>query len=88
MKLRREARTRKAKALCSLRRALTAFNRCDDDGRVTSVLLHMQHSAEMLLKTILIQQRVKVFDPQTQTSIGFGRSGVLGPSKSPNATTG
>ena len=71
MKLRREARTLKAKAVCSLRRAVSAFNACDDDGRTTSVLLHMQHAAEMLLKAILVQRRVKVFDPNKQTSIGF-----------------
>ena len=46
VKLRREARTLKAKALCSLRRAVTAFNACDDDGRTTCVLLHMQHAAK------------------------------------------
>jgi hypothetical protein len=40
IKLRREARTLKGGALCSLRRAVTAFNSCDDDGRVTCVLLH------------------------------------------------
>jgi hypothetical protein len=70
-KLRREARTLKDKALCSLRRAVTAFNSCDDDGRTTSVLLHMQHAAEMLLKAILVQKGVKVFDSTKQTSIGF-----------------
>lgn len=71
VRLRREARTLKAKALCSLRRAVTAFNACDDDGRTTCVLLHMQHAAEMLLKAILVQRRVKVFDPNKRTSIGF-----------------
>ena len=70
-KLRRETRTLKAKALCSLRRAVTAFNACDDDGRTTSVLLHMQHAAEMLLKAVLVQKGVKVFDPNKRTSIGF-----------------
>jgi hypothetical protein len=54
-KLRREARTLKAKALCSLRRTVTAFNACDDDGRTTCVLLHRQHAVEMLLKSILVQ---------------------------------
>lgn len=71
MKLQREARTLKGKALCSLRRAVTAFNSCDDDGRVTCVLLHMQHAAEMLLKAILVQHRIKVFDPKKQKSLGF-----------------
>jgi hypothetical protein len=71
MKLRREARNLKSKALCSLRRAVAAFNSCDDDGRVTCVLLHMQHAAEMLLKAILVQHRIRVFDPKKQTSFGF-----------------
>ena len=70
-KLKREARTLKAKALCALRRAVTAFNSCDDDGRTTSVMLHMQHAAEMLLKGILVQKGVRVFDATKQTSIGF-----------------
>ena len=70
MKLRRDARLLKAKALCSLRRAVTAFNGCDEDGRVTTVLLHMQHASEMLLKAILVQRRVTVMDPAKKTSIG------------------
>jgi hypothetical protein len=70
-KLRREARTLKAKALCSLRRAVTAFNSCDDDGRTTCVLLYMQHAAEMLLKAILVQKGMRVFDPNKRTIIGF-----------------
>jgi hypothetical protein len=56
VKLRREARTLKAKALCSLRRAVTAFNACDDDGRTPCVLLHMHHAAEMLAKRSSSQQ--------------------------------
>lgn len=71
MKLRREARTLKDKSLSSLRRAVTAFNACEDDGRTTTVLLHMQHAAEMLLKAVLVQRKVRVFDPGKHTSIGF-----------------
>ena len=71
MKLRREARTLKSKALSSLRRAVTAFNACDEDGRVTTVLLLLQHASEMLLKAILVQKGVRVFDLSKQTSIGF-----------------
>jgi hypothetical protein len=70
MKLKRDARSLKAKALCSLRRAVTAFNGCDEDGRVTTVLLHMQHASEMLLKAILVQRGVAVLDPAKKTSIG------------------
>lgn len=70
MKLRREAKTLKRKALCSLRRGLTAFNSYDEDGRVTTVLLHLQHACEMLLKGALIQTRVGIFD-KTGRSYGF-----------------
>ena len=71
MKLRREARTLKGKALCSLRRGVSAFNSYEEDGRMTAVLLHLQHAAEMLLKAMLVQKGVRVFDASKQTSIGF-----------------
>ena len=70
MKLKRDARTLKIKAVCSLRRAVTAFNGYDDDGRATTVLLHMQHTSEMLLKAVLVQRGVQVMDPNKKTSIG------------------
>ena len=70
MKLRREAKTLKQKSLCSLRRGLSAFNSYDDDGRVTTVLLHLQHASEMLLKGALIQKRVGIFD-KAGRSYGF-----------------
>ncbi len=31
----------------------------------------MQHAAEMLLKAVLVQKQVRVFDPGKYTSIGF-----------------
>ena len=70
MKLKRDARTLKLKALCSLRRAVTGFNGCDEDGRVTTVLLHLQHASEMLLKAVLVQRGIQVMDPAKKTSIG------------------
>ena len=73
MKLRREARTLKGKAISSLRRAVAAFNSFDEDGRLTAVLLHLQHSAEMLLKAMLVQKGVAVFDNAKKTSVGFER---------------
>ena len=73
MKLVRDARTLKAKALGSLRTAMTAFNSYDDDGRVTMVLMHLQHACEMLLKAVLVQKKAKVFDKETGLSIGFGK---------------
>lgn len=71
MKLVRDARTLKAKALGSLRTAMTAFNSFDDDGRVTMVLMHLQHACEMLLKAVLSQRKAAVFDKETGRSIGF-----------------
>ncbi len=78
VKLRREAGILKAKGLASLRRAMTAFNSYEDDGRVTDVLLKLQHAFEMLLKAALVQQRVRVFDPQLGRSIGFEKCVNLG----------
>lgn len=71
MKLRQEARELKRKALSSLRVAMTSFNSPDDDGRTTAVLLHLQHSFEMLLKAALTQNRFDVFDKKSGRSIGF-----------------
>lgn len=71
MKLVRDARTLKAKAIGSLRTAMTAFNSYDDDGRVTMVLMYLQHACEMLLKAVLVQRKAKVFDRDTGRSIGF-----------------
>jgi hypothetical protein len=71
MRLRQEARVLKGKALSSLVSATEAFNSPRDDGRVTRVLLHLQHAFEMLLKAGLIQADVSVFDRRTGRSIGF-----------------
>ncbi|MDR6632647.1 hypothetical protein J2X72_001431 [Phyllobacterium sp. 1468] len=71
MSLQRDAKTLSLNSIASLRRAMSAFNSYDDDGRTTSVLLHLQHSAEMLLKAVLCQNRVRVFDKDTSRSLGF-----------------
>lgn len=71
MKLRREARTLKGKALSSLRRGLSAYNGYDEDGRRTTVLLHLQHACEMLIKAALVQRRVSIFDGKSGRSYGF-----------------
>jgi hypothetical protein len=49
MKLKQEARVLKTKALQSFIASAEAFNSLRDDARVTKVLLHLQHSFEMLL---------------------------------------
>jgi hypothetical protein len=73
MKLRQQMRVLKRKALASFIAAAEAFNSPRDDGRVTKVLLHLQHAFEMLLKAALVQARKPVFDQATGRSIGFER---------------
>lgn len=69
--MRATAKTLHEKALSSMRTAMTAFNSPHDDGRPTVVLLHLQHSFEMLLKAALVQGGAKVFDKKAGRSIGF-----------------
>lgn len=71
MKLVRDARTLKEKAVASLKIAMSTFNSYEEDGRITSVLLHLQHACEMLLKAVLVQGKAAVFDKATGKSIGF-----------------
>jgi hypothetical protein len=54
-----------------MRSAMLAFDGLDDDGRVTRLLLHLQHAFEMLLKIALVQDRQAVFDKKSGKSIGF-----------------
>jgi hypothetical protein len=71
MKVRREAAILKGKAVASLRRALSAFNSFDEEGRVCTVLRDTQHAFEMLVKAALTQRRVPVFDKRVGRSISF-----------------
>src|SRR5689334_13553636 len=73
MKLKRDARTLKAKALWSLKRGLTCFNSFEEEGRVTSVLLHLQHASEMLLKSLLVQNKVDILNAKTGNTEGVER---------------
>ncbi len=77
MKLRQVARTLKAKSFTSLRTAVVTFNSPVDDGRTTTVLLHLQHAFEMLLRAGLQQGRTRVFDKRSGRAIGFERSIAL-----------
>jgi hypothetical protein len=69
--LKQEVRVLRRKAILSFTTATTAFNSPADDGRVTQVLLNLQHAFEMLLKASLIQVSVPVFDKKGGRSIGF-----------------
>lgn len=81
MKLKRDAKTLKAKAIASLKRALEAFNNHDEDGRPETILLLLQHSSEMLTKALLIQKGQDVFDKEKGTSIGIERAINIAQSK-------
>ncbi|URK88553.1 hypothetical protein LP421_15950 [Rhizobium sp. RCAM05350] len=74
MPLIRDAKTLSNKSISSMRIAMGTFNSYDDEGRVCSVLLHLQHACEMLLKAVLVQNKVKVFDDKSGKSIGFDRA--------------
>jgi len=64
----------KQKALASLIFTIEAFNSPHEGGRATRILLHLQHSFEMLLKAALVQTGdQRVHDPETGRSIGFKR---------------
>lgn len=73
MKLVRDARTLKTKAIESLRASMAAFNGYDESGRVTMVLMLSQHACEMLLKAVLVQGKGRVFDKDTGRAISFER---------------
>lgn len=50
-----------------MRVGVVAFNGLDDDARVTRVLLHLQHSFEMLLKAALLAKGDKaIFDKKSE----------------------
>jgi hypothetical protein len=68
---RREAALLLSKAQASMRRMARIFNDLDEDGRKTSVLLHLQHAFEMLLKAGLVQEGQAVFEKRMGRSIGF-----------------
>lgn len=73
MRLKRDARILKTKAVHSLRIAMQTFNAYSEEGRMDSVLLHLQHACEMLLKAVLLQSKHKVFDTKSGRSIGFDK---------------
>ncbi len=73
MKLKQDARVLRGKALASLTIAVEAFNSPHDLGRISRVLLHLQHAFEMLLKAALVQSGTRVFDPSTGRSEGFDK---------------
>jgi hypothetical protein len=50
---------------------------------VSTVLLHLQHAFEMLLKATLIEENVRVFDKREGRSLGFEKCVALGRERLP-----
>ncbi|MBB1243133.1 hypothetical protein GL263_06065 [Streptomyces durbertensis] len=74
MRLRRESRILKDKALASLTNAVTAFNSPQASAsRTTVTLMSAQHCFEMLLKGALVQRKVDIFDRNADMSFGFDK---------------
>lgn len=73
MRLKQQTRILQRKAIESFTVAVAAFNSPHEVGRVTQVLLHMQHAFEMLLKASLVQKNIPVFDEKTARSVGLER---------------
>ncbi|KZY06419.1 MULTISPECIES: hypothetical protein [unclassified Sulfitobacter] len=67
----RDAKTLHHKSISSLKFSMSAFNSYEEEGRLTRVLLHAQHSTEMLLKCVLAQNKEKVFDDKSGLSLSF-----------------
>lgn len=58
-----DVRTLRAQAISSLRTGVTAFNALENNGRVTTVLIHLKHCFEMFLEAALLPTGDKnVFD--------------------------
>jgi len=64
-------RVLRQKALSSFRTCVCTFNSLHDEGRITLVLLTVQHAFEMLLKASLESKNVRVFDRRSGKSISL-----------------
>ena len=69
----KEVRRLKKEALDGLILSVDIFNRPFDSGRYSAVLIHLDHSIEMLLKAILSLHRKQIFEPKGQITIGFNK---------------
>ena len=69
----RDSNILKQKAVNSLKRASDAFNSSNDEGRVTTVLILLHHSFEMLIKAAFVGNGHQVMDVASGRSWGFER---------------
>ena len=69
--MKREAKLLLDKACDSLLLGIELFNRPNDRGRVSSVLIQTDHAFEMFLKAAIIQKGGKIRDKNSKETIGF-----------------
>jgi len=69
--MRREVRLLHGKALDSLVLSIEHFNRPDDRGRVSTVLILLDHGFEMLLKASILHRGGKIRDRKARETLGF-----------------
>ena len=69
--MRREAKLLLNKALDSLILGVELFNRPSDRGRVSGVLIQVDHGFEMLLKSAIVHRGGKIRERNAKQTIGF-----------------
>lgn len=69
--MKREAKLLLQKALDSLLLSIEFFNRPFDRGRVTGVLIHLDHAFEMLLKASILHMGGSIREKRKKETIGF-----------------
>lgn len=69
--MKKEVRHLREKAINALVLAIEHFNRPWDRGRIEAVLILLDHSFEMLLKTAIRQRQGKIRRPREKQTIGF-----------------
>ena len=69
--MRREAKLLLSKALDSLILGVEIFNRPHDRGRVSGVLIQIDHGFEMLLKSAIVHRGGKIRERNAKQTIGF-----------------
>jgi len=72
--MQKEAKLLKEKAINSLLLSIDHFNRVSDLGRFEAVLIFLDHSFEMLLKSAILKKGGKIRDPRQKETIGFDRA--------------
>ena len=69
--MRREAKLLLNKACDSLLLGIELFNRPHDRGRVSGVLIQIDHGFEMFLKAAIVQRSGRIREPHAKETIGF-----------------